>query len=100
MDIPSKVLESLRVICEEEQIDKLILFGSRAKDKNHERSDIDLAARFTTATQYFRFIDKLDDIKRMPTLLLFDVVDLNSDMISLNLLDDIKREGVVIYEKV
>ena len=75
---------------------RLILFGSRAKDTCWERSDIDLAAPFSSARQYFDF---QDDIEQIKTLLMFDIVDLNSDMINLNLLEDIKKDGIILYEE-
>lgn len=78
-------------------LERVILFGSRARGDNHERSDFDLAAHFKNAQQYFDF---QDEIEALPTLLMFDIVDLSSDMISLDLRESISEEGVNIYETI
>lgn len=78
-------------------LNKIILFGSRARGDNSERSDIDLAADFVSAAQYFNFCDSLEEIE---TPLIFDIIDLSSDMIDLNLRKTIRDEGVTLYEKV
>lgn len=41
-----------------------------------------------------------DELEELPTLLIFDVVDLNSDCVSLDVKKSIVNEGIVIYEKV
>ena len=76
------------------QLDKVILFGSRARGDNHERSDIDLAIQGGDTVAFAASAD--EDI---PTLLMFDVVDLDKPMQS-ELLEEIRKDGVVIYEKV
>lgn len=79
------------------QVDKLMLFGSRAKGTSWERSDIDLAVSgLKTAMD---FLDFQDEIEEIPTLLMFDIVDLDSDMINLEIRKAIAEEGVVLYEK-
>lgn len=75
-------------------VEKVILFGSRARGTNSERSDIDLAVKGGNVDE-FRFA--MDELVR--TLLMFDVADL-SDNPSRELLSEIERDGVVIYEKV
>lgn len=76
------------------QLDRVILFGSRARGDNHERSDIDLAIQGGDTVAFAASAD--EDI---PTLLMFDVVDLDKPMQS-ELLEEIRKDGVVIYEKV
>lgn len=75
-------------------VEKLILFGSRARGDNWERSDIDLAAR---GGNIIEFSLNLDDEVR--TLLMFDVVNLDK-AVQRELLEEIERDGVVLYEKV
>lgn len=98
MTLREDVLLGIQRMASQFPIDKVILFGSRAKDTCWEFSDVDLAisGSFTTK-HYFDFIEQLNEL---PGLLLFDVIDLNSDMVSRDLLDEIKRDGIVIYEKI
>lgn len=76
------------------QLDRVILFGSRSRGDNRERSDIDLAIQGGDTVAFAASAD--EDI---PTLLMFDVVDLDKP-VQKELLEEIRRDGVVIYEKV
>ena len=76
------------------QLDRVILFGSRSRGDNRERSDIDLAIQGGDTVAFAASAD--EDI---PTLLMFDVVDLDKPVQS-ELLEEIRKDGVVIYEKV
>ena len=76
------------------QLDRVILFGSRSRGDNRERSDIDLAIQGGDTVAFAASAD--EDI---PTLLMFDVVDLDKPVQS-ELLEEIRTDGVVIYEKV
>ena len=73
---------------------KVILFGSRARGDNHERSDIDLAIQGGNTTRF-----SLDADDEVYTLLFFDIVDLEKP-VQPELLKEIERDGVVLYEKV
>jgi len=75
-------------------LDRVILFGSRSRGDNRERSDIDLAIQGGDTVAFAASAD--EDI---PTLLMFDVVDLDKPVQS-ELLEEIRKDGVVIYEKV
>lgn len=75
-------------------IKKLTIFGSRARGDYKPRSDIDLAA---SGGDVIRFSVDIDD--EVPTLLMFDVVNLDS-VVQEELLESIAKEGKVIYEKV
>lgn len=74
-------------------IDKVLLFGSRARGDNWERSDIDLAVSGGN-----RMMFSLDVEEDVPTLLKFDVVDLDTCRQE-DLLASIRKEGIVLYEK-
>ncbi|WP_405380810.1 nucleotidyltransferase family protein [Phascolarctobacterium sp.] len=74
-------------------IDKLYLFGSRARGDYKERSDIDLAFIGGDAK---RFILAMDEDTY--TLLSFDVVDLGKP-VQEELLESIRSEGVLLYTK-
>lgn len=95
--IPANIEEELINIAKILKLDRLILFGSRAKGTAWQRSDIDLAAPFPDAQSYFEFVEAVEEL---PTLLMFDIVDLNSSCIDLDVLQSIQEEGIMIYEKI
>ena len=88
--VESEIIE----LAKKHDIEKVILFGSRARGDNHERSDIDLAV---TGGDIINFAFDVDE--QVWTLLNFDVVNLDRG-ISKDLQDDIDRDGMVIYEKI
>ena len=96
MTLCEDIKQELCKIAKKHGLKKLILFGSRATDTCWERSDIDLAASFSSAKQYFNF---QEDVEEIETLLMFDIVDLASGLINLELLEDIRREGIVLYDE-
>ena len=96
-DIPKKIDDEIKSIGRDMSIPQIIAFGSRVKGNCTERSDIDLAISARNAREYFEIKDALE---RIDTLLSFDLVDLNSDSISRDLLEEIERDGVVIYEEI
>ena len=92
--IKQRVIDEIHQLAKENDVEKVILFGSRARGDYKERSDIDLAFCGGNSS---RFILDIDD--KTSTLLEFDVIDLDKPVRS-ELLESIKREGIVIYEKV
>ena len=77
-------------------LNKVILFGSRARGDNHERSDIDLAI-FGDFDNCIEFSLAADEI--IPTLLMFDFVFADKTL-SPEIRAEIERDGVLIYEKI
>ena len=75
------------------RLEQAILFGSRARGDNRERSDIDLAVSGGNITDFTFGIE--DEVW---TLLMFDVVNLDRP-VQPELLAEIDRDGVVLYEK-
>lgn len=77
-------------------IDKIYLFGSRARGDNSDRSDIDLAIDCPNAnhTNWVTVMDILDDAD---TLLKIDCVRFNEADAALK--KNILREGIVIYDR-
>lgn len=73
---------------------RVVLFGSRARNEERPRSDIDLAVFGLPQQMEDMFLDGIDEL---PTLLKFDVV-LIDDRTSADLLAEIRRDEVVIYE--
>jgi predicted nucleotidyltransferase len=72
----------------------VILFGSRARGAFHRDSDIDLAVSGRNADLFRLAVEEETD-----TLLTYDVVDLDHTA-SAELLDVIRKEGIVLYEEV
>lgn len=97
MTLKQTILDGIINLAQRYEVEKVVLFGSRANDTCWERSDIDLAIPFQKKEDVIFF---REDLNKIPTLLMFDVVNLNSDMISLDLRKSIQDEGVVIYEKI
>ena len=82
--LPDALLPQLTALARDADVSRLVLFGSRARGDDRERSDIDLAGRLRLA---------LEDL---PTLLEFDLVCVDANT-SPKLLDNIEREGVTLY---
>lgn len=92
--IRKQVIEEIRELARIYNIDKVILFGSRARGDFRRTSDIDLAVE---GGEFERFV--LDVNEETSTLLEYDIVDLDRDMQS-ELRESIKKEGRVLYEKI
>ena len=88
------VIQEICKLAQEHDIDKVLLFGSRARGDYKEKSDIDLAC---TGGNYVRFSLDVDELTS--TLLQYDIVNLDG-VVQKELLDSIQREGKIIYEKV
>ena len=71
----------------------MYLYGSRARGDYKKKSDVDIAV---TGGDVNGFILAIDE--EVSTLLMFDVVGLDSP-IQDELLESIKKEGILIYEK-
>lgn len=93
-DLDKRVEDDIIRIAKKNGIEKVILFGSRARGDNKERSDIDLAVSGGNVLDF-----SYDVEENARTLLMFDVVALDRN-ISKELRDEIERDGVVLYEKV
>ena len=89
-----RVLKGICEIAEKYKVEKVILFGSRARGDFRRTSDIDLAVK---GGDFINFA--LDVDEETSTLLMFDFVDLNRS-IQQELRENIEREGRIIYEKI
>ena len=92
--IQAIVIEELIALAKKYNLNKIILFGSRARGDYKLRSDIDLAVSGGDCVRF-----SLDVQEATSTLLFFDVVILDGT-VQKELLDSIEQEGVCIYEKV
>lgn len=90
------VYRQIKEIAKQNQVEKILLFGSRARGDNTEKSDIDLAVY--GCNDFARLSDQLNE--ELWSLLELDIIDMDSEYLSQDLIDQINRDGVVIYEKV
>lgn len=94
--LPEKLVYKIQEIGEKYKVERILLFGSRARGDYKPTSDIDLAV-YPVAGFMRRgyFSSEIDDLE---TLLKIDVVfiDAHTDT---KLVENINKEGVVIYER-
>lgn len=88
------VMQEIKELAQKYDLDKVILFGSRARGDYKSRSDIDLAISGGNGIRFSLDIEEVTS-----TLLFFDVVNLDGT-VQKELLESIKKEGISIYEKV
>ena len=93
-NLDKRVEDDIIKIAKKDGIKKVILFGSRARGTNTERSDIDLAVSGGDILNFY-----FDVEEETWTLLMFDVINLDKK-ISDKLQSEIERDGVVLYEEV
>ncbi len=92
-NLPDRVLRELSSFAQKYSVTKIILFGSRARGTNTERSDIDIAVYGGNFDGFY-----WDVKEKINSLLMFDIVQADSS-ISDELINEIEKDGVVIYEK-
>lgn len=92
--LKSIVINELIDLAKKYNIQKLILFGSRARGTFYEKSDIDIAISGGDKASF-----SFDVNENVSTLLEFDIIDLDKN-IQKNLRASIENEGIVIYEKI
>ncbi len=92
-NIPDRVLRELSSFAKESSVTKIILFGSRARGTNTERSDIDIAVYGGDFDDFYWNVKE-----KIHSLLMLDIVQADGS-ISDELKQEIEKDGVVIYEK-
>lgn len=93
-NLDKRVEDDIVRIAKKSNVKKVILFGSRARGTNSERSDIDLAVSGGNALDFYYDVEE-----KAHTLLMFDVVDLDKG-ISEALQTEINKDGVILYEEI
>ena len=83
-NLPDRVLRELSSFAQKYSVTKIILFGSRARGTNTERSDIDIAVYGGNFDGFY-----WDVKEKINSVLIFDIVQADSSI----------SDGVVIYEK-
>lgn len=93
-NIPNRVIKDINLFARKNSVDKIVLFGSRARGTHTERSDIDIAV-FGGDFDTFYW-----DIKEsVHSLLSFDIVNYDKS-VSEELKKEIEKDGVTLYEKI
>lgn len=87
--------EMINIFKEIEEIQEVILFGSRVKNTYKQTSDIDLAIEVTQDSKKLLLIRKLDEIR---CALKFDVLNIKH-IKNEKLIYDIQNEGIRIYKR-
>lgn len=91
-----QVYSQIREIAKQHQVQKIVLFGSRARGDNREKSDIDLA--IYGCPDFINLSNQLEE--ELWTLLQLDLIDMDGISISKELIEEIERDGVILYEEV
>ena len=91
-NLPDAVLQDISRFAEKHGIRRVLLFGSRARGTQTERSDIDLAVCGGDFDGFYW------DIKENAhSLLMIDIVDLDAG-VSEGLKRELERDRVILYE--
>ena len=91
--LPERIIRELYSFAQKYAVTKIVLFGSRARGMNTERSDSDIAIYGADFDSFY-----WDVKENIYSLLMFDVVQADVS-ISDELKKEIEKDGVVIYEK-
>lgn len=92
--IKENVITEIVELAQKYDLQKVILFGSRARGDFQRASDIDLAVSGGNVAMF-----AVDVEEETSTLLQFDVVNLDMDLQE-KLRESIREEGIILYEKV
>ncbi|MGL4943294.1 MAG: HI0074 family nucleotidyltransferase substrate-binding subunit [Thermoguttaceae bacterium] len=98
MNLPQKIRDSIvDIAAKYADVKKVVLFGSRARGDNGERSDVDLAI-YLRDNGHSAFAKFCDDVDEIGTLLEFDLIVVDKNL-KLAMVENIESEGVVLVEK-
>ena len=76
-NLPERVIRDISTFAKKHSVEKVILFGSRARGTNTERSDIDIAVYGGDFDSFYW------DIKeKVHSLLMFDVVEIDAGILN------------------
>ncbi|HEY9764757.1 MAG TPA: nucleotidyltransferase domain-containing protein [Chroococcales cyanobacterium] len=95
-DIPPFLMKLVERIAKIPGVCRVVLFGSRARGDNEPRSDIDLAVEMDRP-DLPEWYEIEEIVEEAPTLLSIDLV--RWDRASEELLANIRKDGITLYEK-
>ena len=91
-----KVLDFVADLCKRHGASRVVLFGSRARGDNHELSDYDIAVFGIKSSKRKLDIREVID-ESAPTLKQIDI-SFSQDLTE-KFLQNIEREGIILYER-
>lgn len=91
-----KVYDEIVAFSKEIGVKKIILFGSRARGDNKEKSDIDIAVY--GCNDFLQLETMINE--KLWSLLHIDIINMDNNNISQDLINEINKDGVVLYEEV
>lgn len=89
------ITELLKYFRTKPEIEKVVIFGSRAKGNYKNGSDIDLAIWTDNHKTFFRYAGELEEL---PTPYKFDVIDFK-ELSHDGMIKNINQDGKLFYEK-
>lgn len=92
--IKEELIQEIYELARKYDIEKILLFGSRARGDFKRTSDIDLAVSGGNIAAFALSLDE-----ETSTLLKYDVINLE-ESVQEELLQSITTEGIVLYEKI
>ncbi|ADY57468.1 DNA polymerase beta domain protein region [Syntrophobotulus glycolicus DSM 8271] len=92
----TELVQSIQEIGQKYAVEKIVLFGSRAKGDYKPASDIDLAIFLLPEFNSKGYLTS--DLEDLNTLLKIDITFINEHT-DPKLLENIKREGISLYER-
>ena len=89
-----EIIEQVTDICKKNQVEHLSLFGSYAKGKATEKSDIDLLiSTDISGIAFYDLVEALrEELKKKVDVLNLEQLDNNNDLVK-----EILRDGIKIY---
>lgn len=97
MEVPiERVYNQIAEMARNHKAEKIVLFGSRARGTNNPKSDIDLAVY--GCPDFNKLHECLNE--ELWSLLELDIINMDDPYISEELVREIERDGVVLYEKI
>jgi predicted nucleotidyltransferase len=93
--LKDSIVEQLKDTFKKYPVEKVVLFGSRARGTNSATADIDLAVYASRMTH--RQLSQLsDELEETEMIYLFDLVHID-ETVNTQLIANIEKEGQVIY---
>ena len=91
--LPDRIVRELCSFAQKYAVTKIVLFGSRARGTNTERSDVDIAVYGGDFDGFYWEVKE-----KTHSLLMFDIVQADA-AISDELKQELEKDGITIYEK-
>ncbi len=95
--LPQRTIdELLQYFSSKQDVEKVVIYGSRTKGTFHRGSDIDFAVWTDNHEEFFRIAGELDEL---PTPYKYDVLDYKT-LTHEGMKNSVDKDGIVFYEKI